>query len=177
MSTQYFVTQGSQLYVMNQTVSLHVAVVVAQLQGLSGIGGQKSSIKLTNFDSASFEEYAGGLIDPGKPNGNIVLDFNSAAHQLLSTLLKLGQTAQTSFFYGAADSTAAPTVVSGVLTPPKSGTSPTFHWDRSGFLWDGFVNEFSMSAQVSNIILAKFGCQASGEIKMYVKGDLTNVHY
>lgn len=169
MTTPHFVTQGTQLYVMNVTVSPHVAVVAAALQGLSGIGGVKSSIKLTNFDSAGYEEYAGGLVDPGKPNGNMILDFNSSAHQLMKTLLGLGQTADTSFFYGAADGTAPPTVVAGVLTPAKSGSPAVY--TRSGFLWDGFVNEFSQSAQVNNVIMAKFGCQASGAIQMIVKGQ------
>lgn len=168
MTTAHFVTQGTQLYVMKQTVSPHIAVVAAALQGLAGIGGVKSSIKLSNFDSAGYDEYAGGLVDPGKPNGNMILDFNSSAHQLFKTLLGLGATADTSFFYGAADGTSAPTVVAGVLTPPTSGSPPLY--TRSGFLWNGFVNEFSQSAQVNNVIMAKFGCQASGAIGMIVKG-------
>lgn len=165
--TKYYVAQGTQLYFMNQTVSPHVAVVAAALQGLSGIGGVKSSIKLSNFDSPGYDEFAGGLIDPGKPNGNMITDMNNSAHQLLKTLLGLGQTAETSFFYGLGDGTGAPTVIAGVLTPPKSG-SPSLY-TRSGWLWDGFVNEFSQSAQTNNVLMAKFGSQASGAVQMIVK--------
>jgi|SRR5215831_1364976 len=176
--TNYFVTQGTQLYVMNTTVTVAVAVVVAALQGFQGLGGQKASIKLSNFDSPGFDEYAGGLIDPGKPNGNVILDFNSTAHQLLNKLLKLGQNATTQFFYGAADGTGGPpTVVGGNLQPPVSGVSPNQKWARSGFLWTGFVNEFSFSAAVSNVIMAKFSAQASGAIQMCVYNQNKGVYF
>lgn len=170
MATNYFVAQGTQLYVMNPTVSPHIAVVAAQIQGLSGIGGVKSSIKLSNFDSPGYDEFAPGLVDPGKPSGNAVTDMNSAAHQLLKTLVGLGQTANTSFFYGLADGAAPPTVIAGVLSPPRI-TSPTTAYSRSGWFWDGFVNEFSQSAQTNNVLMAKFGSQASGAVKMIVKGQ------
>jgi len=171
--TKYFVAQGTQLYVMNQTVSPHVAVVAAALQGLAGIGGAKSSIKLSNFDSPGYDEFAGGLIDPGKPNGNMITDMNSTAHQLLKTLLGLGQTAETSFFYGLGDGTSPPTVIAGVLTPPKSATPVLY--TRSGWLWDGFVSEFSQSAQTNNVLMAKFSSQASGAVQMIVKGLATAI--
>lgn len=169
MPTPFFVTQGSQLYFMNPLVSPHVAVVAASLQGLDNIGGQKSSIKLSNFDSPGYDEYAPGLVDPGKPGGNVILDFNSPAHQLLQTLLGLGQTANTMFFYGAADGTSPPTVVTGVLVPPQSG-SPKLY-TRSGWLWNGFVTEFTVSAQTNNVMMAKFSCQATGARQMIVLGE------
>ena len=171
MTTKYFVAQGSQLYIMNPTVSPHVAVVCAQLQGLDGIGGQKSSIKLSNFDSPGYDEYAPGLVDPGKPSGNCVLDMNNTAHQLLQTLLGLGQTALTSFFYGLADGTSPPTVVTGVLTPPTTGSPKTY--TRSGWLFDGFVIEWTVSNSTNNVAMAKFGAQATGARQMIVKGMTT----
>lgn len=171
MATNYFVTQGTQLYLMNKTVSPATAVVAAQLQGLDGLSGQKSSITLTNFDSPGYMEYAPGLVDPGKPGGNVVFDANSTTHQLLHQLVGMGQGATTSFFYGLADGTAAPTVITGVLTPPKTGASAAAPWSRSGFLWDGFVSEFSYSAQVNNVVLAKLSTQVSGAVKMVVKGQ------
>lgn len=174
IQTQYSVTQGSQLYIANMTVSTAIAVVIAGVQGVDGIGGKKSSIKTTSFDSVGYEEYAPGLVDPGNPSGNIVFDYNNATHTLLQKLLGLGQGAMTSFFYAASDGTAAPTMVSGKLTPPTTGTSPkTF--TRSGWLFDGFVNEYTISAQVNNVVLAKFGAQASGARQLAVKGSSTLV--
>lgn len=170
MSTVYSGTQGSQLYIMNPTVSPKVAVVVPQLQGIDGLGGKKSSIKLTNFDSVGYDEYAPGLVDPGNPNGNIVFDYNNTTCQLLQKLLGLGDTSRTSFFYGASDAALAPTVVTGVLTPPQTGSSPKTY-TRSGWLFDGFVNEYTITAQVNNVVMAKFGAQATGARQLIVKGS------
>lgn len=172
MATNFFVAQGSQLYIMDVTISPHVVVLAAQLQGLSGIGGAASSIKLSNFDSPGYEEYAKGLVDPGKPSGNVVTDMNSAGHQLLKKLLGLGQTSQTSFFYGLADAATAPTVTAGVLLAPRV-TSPTSAFSRSGWLFSGFVAEFSQSNSVNNILMGKLTIQASGAIQMCVKGQTT----
>lgn len=169
MSTQYFVTQGTQLYLLNKVASPVTVSVAAQLQGLDNIGGQKSSIKLSNFDSPGYDEYAPGLVDPGKPGGNVVLDMNSVAHQLLQTLLGMGTGSETQFFYGLADGTDAPTATGGVLKPPASGASPALY-TRSGWLWNGFVTEFTISAQTNNVAMAKFGSQATGARQMIVKG-------
>lgn len=169
INTQYSVVQGSQLYIMNPTVSPKVAVVVPGVQGLDGLGGKKSSIKTTSFDSVGYDEYAPGLVDPGTPGGNVIFDYNNTTHQLLQKLLGLGVGSATSFFYGASDGTAAPTVVANVLTPPTTGTSPkTF--TRSGWLYDGFVNEYTITAQVNNVVMAKLGVQASGARMLAVKG-------
>lgn len=173
MATQFYVTQANQIYIQNKTVSPNTAVVITQIQGVDGLGGQKSSIKVTNFDSAGYEEYAPGLVDPGKPGGNVVLDYLSTAHQLLNKLLGMGQGSTTSFFYGMADGVSAPTVVAGVLTPPGSG-SPSIY-SRSGWLYDGFVAEFTVSAQVNNVVMAKFAAQATGARKMIVKGLSTPI--
>lgn len=177
MATTAYATQQSQLYIMNKTVSPAVAVVIAQLQGLDGIGGQASSIKLSNFDSPGYEEYAKGLVDPGKPSGNVVFNYGDTGHQLLQKLLGMGQGSTTSFFYGASDATNAPTVVAGVLTPPKSGVSPSQTWARSGHTFDGFVAEFGISAQVNNVLMAKLSLQASGAVKFVTKGVATSITY
>jgi hypothetical protein len=238
MGTNSFVAQGTQLFVMNPLTG-NTVVTVSAVQGLAGIGGVKSSIKLSNFDSPGYDEFAPGLVDPGKPSGNVVLDFNNAAHQLMKTLVGLGNAGSTAFFYGAADAVTVPTATGGVLSPPvlaastftgslnttsggqlivASGltgaialgqvvtgagitantvitgfVSGTFGglgtysvsisqtvasesmtasgiFSRSGWYWNGFVNEFSITAQTNNVLMAKFGAQATGAVLEYVKG-------
>lgn len=278
IQTQFAVVQASQIYMMNPTISPKVAVVMPGVQGIDGLGGKKSSIKTTSFDSVGYEEYAPGLVDPGTPGGNIVFDYNNTTHQLLQKLLGLGTSSSTTFFYAAADAVFAPTVVAGVLTPAKSGGLPaapvqtapatavsggtvligtyffkvtainangetlasnelsvttttnvstvTVNWNtvvgatgykvyasqssgtellvstlgvvltttitsagalvgtiapptqdttglftRSGWLFDGFINEYSITAQVNNVVMAKFGMQATGARYLAVKGQ------
>lgn len=169
--TTAYVTQQSQLYLLNKTVSPATAVVAAQLQGLDGIGGDASSIKLSNFDSAGYEEYAKGLVDPGKPSGNVVFNYGDTGHQLLQKLLGLGSGSTTSFYYAASDNTTAPTTTGGVLTPPLTGVSPSQLWGRSGHRFDGFVAGFGISAQVNNVVMAKLTIQATGPVTFVTKGQ------
>lgn len=236
MATNNFVVQGTQMAMVNP-VTGNTVVVPAALQGLAGIGGVKSSIKLSNFDSPGYDEFAPGLVDPGKPSGNIILDFNNAAHQLLKTLVGLGNSGNTQFYYGAADGVSVPvalgsatgtiTVTTGIFTA-VSGLSGLFGigqtltgagvpagtvitgfgsgtgglgtyttntttavgstvitgqnafgivnpYTRSAWAWFGFVNEFSITAQTNNVLLAKFGAQATGQIYMYVKGGVAPI--
>lgn len=168
MPTVSFSMQGARLYMMNPNVSPHVAVVVPQLTGLDNLGGQKTSIPISNFDSADFMEFAGGLVDPGKPSGNIIVDMGSSGAALINTMLQQGTNYITQFFFGMADGTSPPTVVAGVLTPPSSGSPAVY--SRSGWLFGGFVNEFTITGQVNNVLMAKFGIQATGRRDMIVKG-------
>jgi hypothetical protein len=235
MGTNNFVAQGTQLAVVNP-VTGNTVVIPAALQGLAGIGGVKSSIKLSNFDSPGYDEFAPGLVDPGKPSGNIILDFNNVGHQLMKTLVGLGNAGSTQFFYGSADGTVMPTSNASASTSTIAGTvftaagalvgafglgqlltgagvtAGTFitsfgtgtgglgtyninisqtvastsiagtqgfgftnPYVRSGFWWAGFVNEFSITAQTNNVLMAKFGAQATGLILEYVKGATTPV--
>lgn len=237
MATNSFVVQGTTLFMMNPLTG-NTVVTCAAVQGLSGIGGVKSSIKLSNFDSPGYDEFAPGLVDPGKPGGNIILDYNNAGHQLMKQLVGLGNTGNTQFFYGAADNTTVPTAVANVMTAPQylgqtitaslnatgggqlvvtvvaagtlaigqtvSGAGVTANtlitgqvsgtpggvgtysvsisqvvgsesmttnsvFSRSGWFWSGFVNEFSITAQTNNVIMAKFGSQATGAVLEMVK--------
>lgn len=170
MTTQFSPVQGTQLFIMNNTISTAVAVVVPAMQGIDNLGGQKTAIPITNFDSQGYMEYAPGLVDPGKPSGNIIFDYNNTTLQLLNKLLGMGAGATTSFYYGAADGTGAPTVVTGALTPPQTGTSPKTY-TRSGWLFDGFVTDFTIQGQTNNVVIAKFAIQATGPRKMIVLGE------
>lgn len=121
--TVNYVAQLNILYIMDPT-GLNSVLPVVALQGFQGLGGAKSSIKTTNFDSNGYDEYAPGLVDPGKPSGNIVLNYGDASHQLLQKLLGLGNSGQTSFFFGQSDNTTVPTAPGNILAPPTSLLAP-----------------------------------------------------
>jgi hypothetical protein len=118
--TVNFVAQQNQLFFFDPT-QVNVVQSVAALNGFQGLGGQKSSIKLSNFDSAGYEEYAPGLVDPGKPTGTVILNYGDASHQLLQKLLGLGNTGVTSWFFAQSDgagTAAVPTAPGNVMTLP-----------------------------------------------------------
>jgi len=115
--TVNYVCQQNVLYIADPTNLGSVLPVVA-LNGFQGLGGTKSSIKTTNLDSIGYDEFAPGLVDPGKPSGSVILNYGDASHQLCQKLLGLGSLVTTQFFYGQADSATAPTAPGGVMTPP-----------------------------------------------------------
>ena len=122
--TVSYTAQNVILYIADPTNLGSILPVVA-LNGFQGLGGVKSSIKLSNFDSAGYDEYAPGLVDPGKPSGSIILNYKDSSHQLLQRLLGLGASGATSFFFGEADSTTVPTAPGGVATAPVGSAVST----------------------------------------------------
>lgn len=172
-ATKSYSSQGTKLYLINKTVSPNVVVVVTALAGLDGLGGDATSVDKSNFDSPGYMEYAKGLVDPGKPGGDIIFNFGDAAHILLQKLLGLGEGSETAFFLGAGDGTGAPTIdVTDPLDPrliaPVS-TSPVVA-TRSGVGFVGFVASFTKTAAVNDIWKAKLSIQASGGQTLYTKG-------
>lgn len=163
-------TQGQQVYIMDTSVSPHVAVEIDLLNGFNGLGGDAKKIDVTTFSSFSTMEYRKGLIDPKQATGELIFAADSAAHQLLLKLQQeTGTTATTSLFVGFSDGTAAPTVVAGVLTPPTTGTPA--HYARSGVLTDCFVMTVSFKAPVNEVVRADLTIQPTGVQTNVVKGD------
>lgn len=170
MSTFAQTTQGCRLYFIDENDA--VAYVDA-LKNFSGAGGQKKKIDITNQDSESYNEFVGGLIDPGNPSGTIIFNQGSAAHLSLKKLQESnGGVTQWYFAFGDAANTEVPTIVSGVLTPPDDVSN---NWTRSGFLFSGYVDKFQYKADTDDVIMADFGVQASGAIKIVVKGEANTV--
>lgn len=172
-ATKSYSSQGAKLYILNKTVSPQVVAVVVALAGLDGLGGDATSVDKSNFDSAGYMEYAKGLVDPGKPGGDVIFNFNDPGHLLLQKLLGLGDGSETAFFLGAGDGTGAPTIdvtnpgdprlIAPVSTSPVLAT-------RSGVGFVGFVASFTKSAAVNDIFKAKLSIQASGGQTLYTKG-------
>ena len=63
MPTKSYSTQGSKLYFPDTSTSPVVVSPIAQMTGFTGLGGKKTKIDITNFDSNAYKEYAGGLLD------------------------------------------------------------------------------------------------------------------
>lgn len=163
MTTKSYSTQGGQLYFPNVA---NTVVAVAQMTGFTGLGGKKSKIDITNYDSVNYKEYAGGLIDAGELNFDLIWDFTNVNHKLVQSLVESAN-ASRSFFFGASDGTAAPTYNAGLLVVPNAANAVT----RSGFLFYGYFSMFQVDAPVDNIIKVKAAVQQSGGITTYAKGD------
>lgn len=173
MSTKSFSTQGSQLYFPDESASPSVVDPIAQMTGFTGLGGKKAKIDITNYDSVAYKEYAGGLIDPGELQFDLIFDFNNANHALVLALTASANAVRP-FFFGASDGTAPPTISGTIsagtvaLVPPV--TASPKHYTRSGFLFNGYFSMFQIDAPVDQVIKVKAAVQGTGGITIIVKG-------
>lgn len=172
-STKSFSTQGSKLYFTDNTTSPVIVSAVAQMTGFTGLGGKKTKIDITNFDSQGWKEYAGGLLDAGELTFDLIWDFTNSNHVLIANLAASAN-ATRPFFFGASDGVGDPTITgtealgTTALVPPKS-TSPV-KYTRSGFLFYGYFSSFQVDAPVDSIIKVHCAVQQSGAIQTIVKG-------
>ncbi len=96
--TKAFSTQGSQLYFPDTTTSPVVVDPIAQMTGFTGLGGKKTKIDITNYDSVNYKEYQGGLLDAGELSFDLIWDFTNANHLLIQ---QLAQAANASRYFSS----------------------------------------------------------------------------
>jgi hypothetical protein len=173
MPTKAYSTQGSQLYFADTTASPAVVDPIAQMTGFTGLGGKKTKIDITNYDSVNYKEYQGGLLDAGELTFDLVWDFTNANHILVQQLAQAAN-ASRYFVFGASDGTAPPTFTGTLASPPivlvPPVTASPKHYSRSGFLFFGYFSMFQVDAPVDSIIKVHAAIQQSGGITTFVKG-------
>jgi hypothetical protein len=171
-NTKSFSTQGSRLYFPDTTVSPVLVSAIAQMTGFTGLGGKKTKIDVTNFDSI-VKEYAGGLLDAGELSFDLIWDFTNANHVLIQELAQAAN-ADRDFFFGSSDGTSAPTFTGTLASPPivlvPPVTASPKKYTRSGFLFHGYFSMFQVDAPLDSVIKVKCAIQQSGPITTIVKG-------
>jgi len=166
MATKFTPTQGMKLYFSDDSGSPIVVAKVDQATGVTGLGGKKKKIDITNQDSVKYTENAGGLIDSGEASFTLIWDFTNANQVLVQSLTESSN--NRAFFLASSDNTTLPTydAVNAKLAPPVSGGFIT----RSGFGFIGYFSMFQADAPVDDVIKVQAGVQLSGAITTYVKG-------
>lgn len=177
MSTKFSSTQGSRLFFINESASPALIAPVAQMTGFTGLGGKKTKIPITNNDSVGTKEYAGGLMDAGELQFDLIWDFSNANHVLVQTLANSGN-ATLPFFYGVPHTPGGGTIVPTftgtiaggnlVLKPPVTASPKTYVCD--GFTFNGYFSMFQIDAATDSVIKVKAGVQQTGGITTIVFG-------
>jgi len=179
MTTKGSSTSGVKLYVMDTSVSPHVAIPVDQLKGATMVGGgQRKKIDISNFDSAAYDELQGGRAAPPELTGELVLDLTNTNHQALKKLFEAqaaGTAANSACYAGFADASSPPTVVAGVLTPPE--TASPKKWARSGIQGNGYCSNITPKAADNDVWRGDFKWQYSGKATWTVKGQAISLSY
>ena len=119
-------TQGTELFVKTDA---NTFTKIGKVTGVTGTGGQKDQIDVSDLDSTD-HEYLAGLGNPAAASVQMNFDPSDATHQALETMYQDGT--EEIFVIGLSDGTAPPTVVSDVITLPTSRTFIQF----SGYIAD-----------------------------------------
>jgi hypothetical protein len=79
-------TQGTELFLLDDTDSGNEVRKIGQVTGFSGVGGEAGEIDVTDFDSTAME-YLAALKDNGSISMNVNWDPQDESHQTLDALV------------------------------------------------------------------------------------------
>lgn len=151
MTTKAVKSQKTKLYFVNNDTT-PALVACDQVSNASGLGGSKSDIDITNFDSDA-KEFLVGLEDPGTLSLDLVFDPTNLSHQDLIKL-KDGGT-RNPMILCLSDGTTAPTYSAGAITAPTGRTSASFL---------ASVQQVQFDVAKDGAVMAKVNLRLSGSI-------------
>lgn len=174
MATKFTPTQGMKLYFMDDTGSPPVVAKVDQATGVTGLGGKRKKIDITNQDSVGFTENAPGLMDAGEASFSLIWDFTNDNQVLVARLAQGTATGintgnnNRAFYLASSDNTTAPTWNGSLneLVPPVSAGKV----GRSGLAFLGYFSNFTVDSPTDDVIKVQCGVQLSGALTIYQKG-------
>jgi hypothetical protein len=143
--------------IKTQKTALYFAVADAMLKlgaltEFNGLGGQKGEIDATNLDSDA-KEFFTGLEDSGTFSCNINIDPADGSQQALFDIKDSGEVV--TFVLALSDGTAAPTIVTDVVTAPTA---------RTAFIFDASVQQFTVSGGADSIVKGAVSLRITGSI-------------
>lgn len=143
-------TQGTEIYILDDTNSGSEVEKLGQITGFSGVGGQAGEIDVTDLDSTA-REFVAGLKDNGTVSINVNWDPQDASHITLDGLVG-GSNKR--FVIGCSESAADPAYTS-------TFTIPT---DRTTLDFNGSVLSFQKDAETDNVWRGTLTIRVSGAI-------------
>ncbi|EIT70005.1 MULTISPECIES: phage tail tube protein [Hydrocarboniphaga] len=140
-------TQGTELFYQSAPDTM---TLVEEITGVTGTGGARSQIDVTNLSSKEME-YKPGLAQPGAVSVPMNFDHSLPSHQALYALWESG--ARVKWVVGLSDGVAPPTSAAGVITFPTSRTYIEF---------TGFIADFPIDAALNSKFESAMTVQRSG---------------
>lgn len=150
-------TQGTDLYVASAPT---VALKLACITSISGLGGAKNQIDVSCFSSVEME-YEAGMANPSQITIGGIYDTADAVFPALVALKDRIENANVDWYIGGSDGTAAPTVAAGVMTPPGGIGSPSTA-TRTGILFNGYVSDITWQMDANSVWKYQLIIQRSG---------------
>jgi hypothetical protein len=142
-------TQGTNLFF----VSSATVKTLTCPTGITGLGGARDQIETTCLENTDDKTYLAGLGNPGQVSVPFVFDPSAADQKLLYALHDSGEIIN--WLVGFSDGTAAPTIVSGVLTMAST---------RSAAQFSAFVSDVNIDVATNEIVRGTLTLQRSGNV-------------
>ena len=143
-------TQGTELYLLDDTDSGNEVRKIGSITGFSGIGGEAGEINITNMDSVA-QEFLTALKDNGTVNVNFDYDPQDESQQTLDALVG---GANKRFLVALAESDTQPTYSSTFDLPT----------DRTTFDFNAGVRSFQLDASADDAWRGTTNLRVSGDI-------------
>jgi hypothetical protein len=163
-------SQGCELYVLDDTTTPAVVRRITQPVGIEGIGGQRPIIDGSSNDSTAKEKLP-GLVDNGSPSFDLIYNPQDLGHQLCESMFILGSKYTKQFYFGLSDGagqgtppTFTGTISAGTLLLKQPKTVTPLKFARTGYVFSAWVNSFMRGAKVGDKVTVKLGLEITGSI-------------
>jgi hypothetical protein len=144
-------TQGTEIYLLDDTDTGNEVRKVGAITGFSGIGGEAGEIDVTDMDSVA-REFLAGLKDNGTVSLNFDYDPQDESQQTLDAL-QGGPNKR--FLIALSESDTQPTFATSTYTLPT---------DRTTFDFNAGVRSFQLDASADDAWRGTMNLRVSGDI-------------
>ncbi|WP_286931950.1 phage tail tube protein [Leclercia sp. UBA5958] len=151
------VTQGTQMYVLNNGVVSEVECITSFSPGSS----PADQIEDTCLSETSTRSYKKGLRTPGQATVALNADPANASHVMLSNLAESSDQTNLTFAIGWSDGTAEPTAATSGAPDAVEGMS--LPESRTWYVFQGYVSDFPFDFQANAVVQTSATIQRSGQ--------------
>lgn len=151
------VTQGTQMYVLNNGVVSEVECITSFSPGSS----PADQIEDTCLSETSTRSYKKGLRTPGQATVALNADPANASHVMLSNLAESSDKTNLTFAIGWSDGTADPT--SATSGAPDAVEGLSLPESRTWYVFQGYVSDFPFDFQANAVVQTSATIQRSGQ--------------
>lgn len=151
------VTQGTQMYVLNNGVVSEVECITSFSPGSS----PADQIEDTCLSETNTRSYKKGLRTPGQATVALNADPANASHVMLSNLAESSDQTNLTFAIGWADGTADPTTATAGDPDAVDGLS--LPDTRTWYVFQGYVSDFPFDFQANTVVQTSATIQRSGQ--------------
>ncbi|EOT2367747.1 phage tail tube protein [Escherichia coli] len=151
------VTQGTQMYVLNNGVVSEVECITSFSPGSS----PADQIEDTCLSETNTRSYKKGLRTPGQATVALNADPANASHVMLSNLAESSDQTNLTFAIGWADGTADPTAAT--VGDPDAVDGLSLSDTRTWYVFQGYVSDFPFDFQANTVVQTSATIQRSGQ--------------